>query len=195
MIRSQFSRSLVLAAVCLAFAPVMARANGEIIGMVEHGGSRVANAVVSLEGVSGTFHSSHTVQMDQKDKEFLPHVLAILKGTTVNFVNSDSFLHNVFSGSRVKTFNVSEAAKGEASAITFDKAGIVPIKCHIHANMKAYIVVLPNPYFAVTNSKGLFKINNVPAGSYTIKVWSEHGLAETQTVQVPASGEAKVIFK
>lgn len=132
--------------------------------------------------------------MNQKDKEFLPHVLAILKGTTVKFDNSDPYFHNVFSSSRVKTFNVSQEKKGDTSTILFDKIGLIPIRCHIHAAMKAYIVVLPNPYFGVSNDKGQFRISDVPAGSYTIKVWSEKGTA-TQTIDVPAGDRAKVIFK
>jgi len=180
--------------VALSVIPTFALANGEIIGMVQAGKGRVANAVVSLEGVPGNF-SGGTAQMDQKDKEFVPSVLPIVKGTTVKFVNSDPFFHNVFSSSRMKAFNVSQEKVGDSSSVLFDKVGIVPIRCHIHASMKAYIIVLPNPYFAVTNSNGLFRISNVPAGTYTIKVWSEHGAPQSQTVQVPDSGEAKVIFK
>lgn len=178
----------------LLAVPCLGLANGEIIGMVQSGKGRVSNAVVSLEGVSGNF-SGGTAVMGQKDKEFVPSVLAVVKGTSVKFENSDPFFHNVFSNSRMKAFNVSQQKAGDTSSVVFDKVGIVPIRCHIHASMKAYIVVLPNPYFAVTNSNGLFRISNVPAGTYTIKVWSEHGSPETQSVQVPASGEAKVIFK
>ena len=176
--------------------PGFAQANGEIIGMVQGNGGRVENAVVSLVDVAGSFSGAgRTAEMGQKGKEFVPSVLAVLKGTTVKFTNSDPFFHNVFSSSRVKEFNVSQEKVGDTSQITFDKPGIVPIRCHIHANMKAYIVVLPNPYFAVTNGNGLFRISDVPAGTYTIKAWSAKGEPVTQTVQVPASGEAKVIFK
>lgn len=187
------SSLLVLTALTL---PGLAKANGEIIGMVQGGGGRVADAVVSLVDVQGSFSGAgRTAEMGQKDKQFVPSVLAILKGTTVKFTNSDPFFHNVFSASKVKEFNVSQEKVGDASQITFDKPGIVPIRCHIHANMKAYIVVLPNPYFAVTNGNGLFRISDVPAGNYTIKAWTSRGQVTTQTVQVPASGEAKVIFK
>jgi plastocyanin len=171
------------------------KATGEIIGIVENASGRVADAVVSLSGVTGNFNPpSAPVRMDQKDKLFAPHVLAVMKGTTVRFDNSDPFFHNVFSSSRVKTFNVSQEKRGDTSSVVFDKIGLVPIRCHIHANMKAYIVVLANPYFDVTNEKGQFRINDVPAGSYTIKVWSEKGTS-TQTVDVKAGDRAKVIFK
>lgn len=191
-------RLATLATAALAIGPIAARAaaNGEIVGIVELGsGSRVSNAVVSLVDVSGTFHPSGPVDMNQLDKEFVPRVIAVLKGTTVRFVSSDPFFHNVFSSSRLKTFNVSQETKGDVSEVVFDKAGIVPIRCHIHGNMKGYVVVLSNPFFGVTNARGLFRITGVPAGSYTIKVWGEKFAAETKTVDVPSSGQAKVLFK
>jgi plastocyanin len=179
-----------------ASAKVHVKANGEIIGIVEEGTTRTANAVVSLTDVTGTFPApSEPVIMDQKNKEFEPHVLAVMKGTKVLFKNSDPYLHNVFSSSRVKMFNVSQANKGDSSELTFDKPGLIPIKCHIHANMKAYIVVLSNPYFAVTNEKGQFQIGNVPAGTYTLKVWTDHTSPTTQTIEVSAGGRAKAIVK
>jgi len=177
-------------------ASVHAKANGEIIGVVEMGSKRIAGAVVSITEASGSYSApAEPVIMDQKDKEFQPHVLAIMKGTKVRFNNSDPYLHNVFSNSRVKMFNVSQSKKGDTSELTFDKVGLIPIKCHIHASMKAYIMVLPNPFFAVTNEKGLFQIPNVPAGTYTLKVWSEDASTTTQTVEVTAGGRAKAIFK
>jgi len=179
-----------------ALSHTHAKANGEIIGKVELGSNAVEYAVVSLTDVSGTFAPpSKPVILDQKDKEFQPHVLAILKGTTIRFNNSDPFLHNVFSSSRVKTFNVSQSAKGDTSDMLFDKPGLIPIKCHIHANMKAYIDVLSNPYFAVTNEKGLFRIADVPPGTYTMKIWSEHSTTSTQSITVEAGGRAKAIIK
>jgi plastocyanin len=179
-----------------ALAHTHAKANGEIIGKVELGSNAVEFAVVSLTDVSGSFAPpAKPIIMDQKDKEFQPHVLAILKGTTIRFSNSDAFLHNVFSSSRVKTFNVSQTAKGDTSDLVFDKPGLIPIKCHIHANMKAYIDVLSNPYFAVTNEKGLFKIADVPPGTYTMKIWSEHSSTSTQSITVEAGGRARAIIK
>ncbi|MDR3689523.1 MAG: carboxypeptidase regulatory-like domain-containing protein [Fimbriimonas sp.] len=194
----RFSASAAVAAlVCAAaMAGTHKRANGEIIGKVELGSGPVEYAVVSLTDVSGSFPApAKPVTLDQREKQFLPHVLAILKGTTVRFSNSDPFLHNVFSSSRVKTFNVSQSAKGDYSDMLFDKPGLIPIKCHIHANMKGFIVVLTNPYFGVTNEKGLFKISDVPAGTYTMKVWSEHSSTTTQSITVEAGGRAKAIIK
>lgn len=188
--------SLAVGPVSANSIAVKAKAGGEIIGIVESGSSRMAYVVVNLTNVSGSYSPpSAPVKMDQKNKEFLPPVLAIMKGTKVRFENSDSFLHNVFSNSPVKTFNVSQVKQGDASLVTFNKIGLVPIRCHIHASMKAVIDVLPNPFFDVTNEKGQFLISGIPSGTYTIKMWSERTGSSTQTVQVTAGERAKVIFK
>jgi plastocyanin len=189
---STFFKFFALAAVGMASSIALA---GDIIGIVEtEKGVRVEFAVVNITEATGSFKPT-TIAMDQVNKEFIPHVLAVLKGTTVRFLNSDPYFHNVFSNSKVKTFNVSQAKKGDFSEMTFDKVGIVPIRCHIHANMKAYVVILANPYFNVTNAQGQFRISNVPAGTYSLKVWGEQFPSQTQTVTVPATGNAKAIFK
>ena len=169
--------------------------SAEIIGMVKKGSGKIAGAVVSITEVSGSYSApSKPVVMNQQDKEFLPHVLAIMKGSTVRFENSDPFFHNVFSSSRVQSFNVSQEKKGDYTDVKFPNSGIVPIKCHIHASMKAYIVVLPNPFFGVSNGSGIFRINNVPAGTYTLKIWSEEG-SKTESITVPASGDVKTVIQ
>ncbi|MHB8636415.1 MAG: methylamine utilization protein [Fimbriimonadaceae bacterium] len=185
------------AVVGTAYAGRVSKTSGsaEIVGMVKKGSGRVKNAVVSLIAVPGSYRpAAGVVKMDQQDKEFVPHVLAVMKGTTVRFSNSDPFFHNVFSSSRVQEFNVSQEKRGDFTDIKFNRPGIVPIKCHIHASMKAYIIVLANPFFAVTSSAGLFRITGVPAGTYTLKVWSEEG-STTQSITVPASGAAKAVIQ
>ena len=165
---------------------------GEVTGVVRKGTSVVGDAVVSVVEVSGSYRPpSGVVTMDQLHKVFIPHVLAVMKGTTVRFHNSDPFYHNVFSSSRVRTFNVSQANAGDYTDVAFPSLGVVPVRCHVHPNMRAYVVVLPNPFFSVTNSAGVFHITGLSAGTYTLKVWSEEG-STVQAITVPASGKAKV---
>lgn len=165
---------------------------GEISGAVTHGSAKLAGAVVSIAEVAGSFRApTEPVMMDQLNKVFLPHVLAVLKGTTVRFHNSDPFYHNVFASSRVRTFNVSQANSGDYSDVQFPNLGVVPIRCHVHPNMKAYVVVLSNPFFAITGAQGTYRIGNVSPGNYTLKIWSEIGTA-TKAVTVPATGKATV---
>ena len=169
----------------------------DVQGAVEKAkdGKRLANAVVYISSVSGTFKPpAKPVVINQKGKKFIPRVVAVMKGTTVRFLNSDPDLHNVYANSRASKFNVSQSEKGKHSDVKFTKFGVIPIRCHIHAKMKAYVAVLSNPYFAVTNNKGLFKIPKVPPGTYTLKVWSESGTT-SQSVTVKASGNTTALLK
>jgi plastocyanin len=127
-------------------------------------------------------------RIDQRNEEFIPHVLAITVGTTVDFPNDDTKFHNVFSLSHVKTFDLGRYPVGHSKSVVFDKSGIVPISCDIHTHMSAYVLVFNHPYFAVADEDGRYTIPNVPAGSYTLKVWSEVGQADPRAVVV-LSGE------
>ena len=137
----------------------------------------VINAVVSVEGVphdlvpKERWKVSQGAQMAQKDTTFVPHVLPVVVGTTVAFPNDDSVFHNVFSASPVHKFDLGLYPQGKSRSTTFERPGIVPIGCNVHAQMSAYVVVLDEPYFAVPNARGVYELTGVPLGSYTIKVW------------------------
>jgi plastocyanin len=124
-------------------------------------------------------------RMDQRNEEFIPHVLAVTVGTVVDFPNDDTKFHNVFSLSRVKTFDLGRYPAGHSKSVTFDRSGIVPISCDIHTHMSAYVLVFNHPYFAVADEDGRYTIANVPTGTYTVKVWSELGQAEPRAAAVP----------
>lgn len=172
-----------------------ASATADIVGMVKKGSARVENAVVSIVEVPGNYRPPTTpVLMDQLHKTFIPHVIAVMKGTTIRFHNSDPFYHNVFSSSRIRMFNVSQAGAGDYSDVLFSNIGVAPIRCHVHPNMRAYVVVLPNPFFCVTNAQGAFSIVGLPSGHYTLKVWSEQGTS-TQEISVPSNGKLRVIVQ
>jgi len=133
--------------------------------------------------------------MDQRHEEFIPHVLAITVGTVVDFPNDDTKFHNVFSLSRVKTFDLGRYPAGHSKAVQFDKPGIVPISCDIHTHMSAYVLVFNHPYFAVADEDGRYAIVNVPAGAYTLKVWSEVGQTDPRTVVVPDGQSVECDFR
>jgi hypothetical protein len=84
----------------------------------------------------------------------------------------------------VKPFDLGRYPLGHSKPVTFDKPGIVPISCDIHAHMSAYVLVFNHPYFAVVDEEGRYVIANVPVGSYTLKVWSETGQADPKVVPV-----------
>jgi plastocyanin len=113
------------------------------------------------------------VMMDQRLEAFVPRLLAVTTGTTVDFPNSDSTFHNVFSLSRPKRFDLGRYAAGRSKAVRFDRPGVVRVFCDIHSHMSAFIVVFNHPYFRVTDVDGRFRIDNIPAGSYTVVGWYE----------------------
>ena len=147
--------------------------------------------VVYVETVPGTFRGERT-KMDQQNKLFLPYVLPVVKGATVEFHNSDELQHNVF-GVGADEFNLGNWTKGILREHTFNKLGEVTILCNVHPEMEAYILVLQNPYFSRLDSAGKFHIPNVPPGEYVVKAWYR-GKTKKQTVKVPATGTVNVTF-
>jgi plastocyanin len=130
------------------------------------------------------------VVVDQKKMAFIPHVVAVQQGTTVEFLNSDSVGHNVYwpsiSGNKKLTHNLGTWPKGEKKPFQFNDLGAASLLCNVHPEMSGYVVVVPTPYFAVTDKDGNFEIKNIPAGKYTLKTWSEDGKPTTQAVDVSA---------
>ena len=154
-------------------------------------------SVVYLESAPrGAFETSdggHAV-MDQRNETFVPHVLAITTGTTVDFPNSDKFYHNVFSLSKTRTFDLGRYAAGHTRDVRFDRPGIVRVFCEIHSHMNAYILVFSHPFFALTDSDGRYRIENVPPGTYGVIAWNEGTPSETRTVTVPDGGTGELDF-
>lgn len=111
--------------------------------------------------------------MDQRHETFVPHVLAVMVGTTVDFPNSDGTFHNVFSLSRARRFDLGRYAAGRSKSVRFDRPGVVRVFCDIHAHMNAFILVFSHPYFAVTDTEGRFRLPGVPAGTYTVVGWHD----------------------
>src|SRR5688500_548125 len=112
-------------------------------------------------------------RIDQINEQFVPRLLAVTTGTTVDFPNNDRIYHNVFSLSKPRTFDLGRYAAGRSRAVRFDKPGIVRVFCEIHSHMSAYILVFSHRYFAVTDEAGRYRIEDVPPGQYTIVAWHE----------------------
>ena len=106
--------------------------------------------------------------MLQRDQRFVPHVLAITTGTTVDFPNGDVFYHNVFSLSKTARFDLGRYAVGSSKSVRFDRPGIVRVFCEIHSHMSAFVLVFAHHYFAVTDAEGRYHIDDVPPGTYTV---------------------------
>jgi plastocyanin len=134
-------------------------------------------------------------RMDQRAEQFSPRVLAITAGTTVDFPNNDRTFHNVFSLSRVRTFDLGRFAPGRTGFVRFDRPGIVPVFCDIHSHMRAYILVFSHPFFAVSDDDGQYTIDGVPGGTYSLVAWSELGSALPRRVTVPDGGSVEADFQ
>jgi plastocyanin len=159
--------------------------------------------VVYIKGPLGTNTvippSNHvivnTTRIKQEGAEFRPRVVPVVAGTTVEWPNNDQIFHNVFSVSDAKNFDLGlYRGNPEDKRITFDKAGRVDVFCSIHANMHCVVLVLENPYFAVTDDKNHYSISNVPPGTYQLTAWHERMPSQTREITVPASGEVKTDF-
>jgi plastocyanin len=130
--------------------------------------------------------------MDQRNETFVPHLLAITAGTTVDFSNSDRIYHNVFSLSKAAKFDLGRYPTGQSKSIRFDRPGIVRVFCEIHSHMNAFILVFSHPYFAITDTEGRYRIDNVPPGTYNIVAWNEGIASEPSAVTVPDGGTAEL---
>jgi plastocyanin len=134
-------------------------------------------------------------RLDQRNETFVPHVLAIVAGTTVEFPNSDQTYHNVFSLSKTKTFDLGRYAVGRSKSVRFDRPGIVRVFCDIHSHMSAFILVFAHRYFSVSEPDGSYRLENVPPGTYTVVAWHEAAALESRRIVVPdAGGEVEANF-
>ncbi len=129
----------------------------------------------------------------QRDKTFLPHVLAIPVGTSVQFRNDDRIYHNVFSIAKPNDFDAGIRATGATYVKTFSHPGVVQLLCNIHATMNAYVVVVDSPYYAKAQASGAFAIHNVPPGRYDLSAWHEAASSVThKTITVGPEGHRDV---
>ena len=167
--------SVVVVLTVAALAGTATPAAGESIeGIVRTAdGKPVPDAVVSAVGPGG----SHTTVragraiVDQQDKEFVPHVRAVMTGTEVTFPNRDEIRHHVYSFSPAKKFELPLFKGTQSAPVTFDKPGIVVLGCNIHDWMLGYVAVLETPHFDTTGADGHARIANLPAGTYDVHVW------------------------
>jgi plastocyanin len=116
--------------------------------------------------------------MEQKDKKFIPHVLVIETGTTVDFPNLDPIFHNAFSNFNGQIFDLVLYPPGSSQSVRFRRPGIVRVFCNIHPSMSAVIAVVDSSYFTTTQDDGSFSIPDVPAGVYRVHFFHERATPE-----------------
>ncbi len=181
--------------VCYLAAVVMLNglgSAGTITGQVQSNDTKLVKSdfVVTVDDLDGPLPSSDaTATIDQRGLRFVPHVLVVRVGTTVNFPNSDPLAHNVFSISPAKRFNLGLYGRGTVRHIRFDRPGVVQLLCNVHQEMSAFIVVVKNPYYARPDEDGSFRIAGVPAGKHRLRCWHERLGERVWEVEVPPAGE------
>ncbi len=159
----------------------------------------VHNAVVWIENAPAGAKwpaQEGKIEMDQKGCVFVPRVLVVPVGGTVDFLNSDRLLHNLHSVSKENPeFNRTQP-RNRTIPITFTKPEVVTITCDLHSWMKSWVVVAEHPFYAVTDASGAFRIPNVPPGKYRVRMWQESLGQTTRDVTVgPQGGAAEFNLK
>jgi len=156
-----------------------------------------ADAVVYIDQAPAAATASAPKTMDQRNMRFTPHVLPIVAGSTVKFLNSDPTQHNVFSPDHEK-FNLGTWPQGETKDYMFSKCTRFPcsyvLLCRIHPEMEAFVVVLKNPFFAVTDASGRYEIKDLPPGTYTVGVWHPKLKAPAKETTIGATAGATLDF-
>jgi plastocyanin len=171
---------------CILLLSAGPAAGVDVSGEIQLSSKKTASqAVVVLEGAQKA-KPMPKAMIDQRDKTFAPHVLVVTVGTTVEFPNNDVVFHNVFAYYDAKRFDLGMYPRGKSKQVTFEKPGIVAILCSVHSEMSAYVYVTDSPFYAITDKQGKFRINDVPPGEYTLRVWHESGAVYTQKISVKA---------
>ena len=185
---------VVLACMVVRLSPAQS-VNGSVEAVVnDDRGKPVADAVVSVTPVAASPAAPPTAPavMDQQNKEFVPHVLAVPLGTPVAFPNRDNIRHHVYSFSTAKRFELPLYIGTPAAPVVFDKPGVVVLGCNIHDWMVGYVYVVATPYFAKTGPDGRAQVSELPPGGYEARVWHPRMKGESEKTGRPltiAAGE------
>jgi plastocyanin len=168
---------------------------GRIVGIQpERETSELDNVIVFVNSSVRVDSAPQQVSIRQANEEFIPHVVAVTAGSTVEFPNDDLIFHNVFSLSRAATFDLGRYPRHASKARTFTKPGVVKVFCHLHSHMSAIVRVFSHPYFAVPDRTGRFTIPDVPAGRVDVTAWHERAGEVTQKVTVDDGGGTELAF-
>jgi len=157
--------------------------------------SEINNVVVFVQDAPRTARAAAMrARIAQQGETFVPRVVAVTRGSTIDFPNGDPYFHDVFSLSRAASFDLGSYPRGSSRSWQFHRAGIVKVYCHIHSHMSASILVFDHPYFAIPHADGSFTIDDLPAGTYHVSAWHERIGENVQSVRVDPGRSADIEF-
>jgi len=169
---------------------------GIVKGSITIGGKPATGAVVSIEGLSKeqlktqmSLHKPQKRMIDQRNLKFIPTVVAVMVGESVDFPNNDKSWHNVYSKGGANDFDLGLYPPGKTRSKKFDKPGVSRILCNAHPDMEAFVVVKDHPFFSVTDNRGNYQIENVPLGKVRVQTWYPNLEVRTETVEIVRDGE------
>ena len=169
---------------------------GIVKGTITIGGKPAPDAVVSIEGLSQDqiktkmAHSKRQKKIiDQRNLKFIPAVVAIMAGETIDFPNNDKSWHNVYSKGGANDFDLGLYPPGKSRSKKFDKPGVSRVLCNAHPNMEAFIVVKDHPFFSTTDSRGNYEIKDAPLGKLRVEIWSPNLDVRSDSVEIVRDGE------
>jgi plastocyanin len=158
-------------------------------------GSELSNVIVFIQDApKATALPPMRAHIVQENETFIPRVVAITRGSTVDFPNGDPFFHDVFSLSRSATFDLGSYPRGQTKSHQFRQAGLVKVYCHIHSHMTASIMVFDHTFFTIPKADGSFTIDDIPAGSYQVSAWHERIGENSQPVKIEAGRASDIRF-
>jgi plastocyanin len=156
--------------------------------------SELRHVVVYVKDAPRTAVPVMHAEIRQRNENFVPRVVAVTVGSTVDFPNDDAIYHNVFSLSRTKTFDLGRFPKGKSRGERFDKPGLVKVFCQIHSHMSATVLVFDHPWFTIPDEEGTFELPAVPAGTHQITAWHERLGDTTMELRVEPGRPAAIDF-
>jgi plastocyanin len=163
--------------------------NGKVMFLTRRGQTPIVNETLVWLDPSGNAprRPGSTFTMTTRSKTFLPHVIAVPAGSTVNFPNEDPISHNLFSLTPRNTFDLGLYRKGPGKSHKFDSAGVVNVYCNVHPNMSAVVHVMSTPYYGFTDAQGSYSFD-VPPGKYKVTAWNEQAGTASSEIEVKSDG-------
>jgi len=154
--------------------------------------SEWSRVVVYLEADNAPAATRVIATLNQTGQRFEPEMIVVPAGSSVSFPNSDPIFHNVFSLSKTKAFDLGFYPERETRLVKFNKPGVVQVFCHLHPDMNATILVVPNAWYTRPTENGAFTFSSIPPGTYQVVVWHQSAGFFSKRIQVSEKGVARV---